>query len=567
MSFSIIETSSVDTSVNQELLKQKGTGVYTSYVVSIALGGTTFTHGAVSGEIKSGGVYYDVQYAGAANITVTNLGVSNTFVYLDNAGNLQQQTSVPTKADWMQKIFTMVVIVEPIAGIVVNFEYLNSPIGQYSGSTRDLWLYLIEQGIPLTIGQVVTGRSDNLGYNVGAGSLMQFGSTGDIENPHVRPYNSVSNVDYVLFDRTTLTANNTDLPKFWDNAGVITALGSTTCVAHRLYRFGSGTFGLQYGQGNYANMDLCRVNSRLEDFVRFPGLEKATFLGWWLLDERATTTSNAIYAEFVEYTIGIQGGTSSSLSGCLLKGNNLSDLLDLATALTNLGLGNVTNLSDANQVATGALNSGSITSGFGDIDVGSSTVSAGDGDFSGNVGIGVNTPGSFTNWSVGKFLDIGSSTVTHNAMALGASQTANGQLLGSLMFYNQANSSAAYNATTSKNAAYVTAWTRTTDSNAGGDSGADLAFYTKPEAGLSGEVLRIDSIGNVGIGTSSPGTKLDVSGPIKSGVYTVGTVPSAAANTNAQITVTNDVIGQPVIAVSNGTTWRRTYDGAAVSTT
>jgi hypothetical protein len=34
----------------------------------------------------------------------------------------------------------------------------------------------------------------------------------------------------------------------------------------------------------------------------------------------------------------VQGGSSSFLAGCLLKGNNLSDLLSLPSALINLGL-------------------------------------------------------------------------------------------------------------------------------------------------------------------------------------------------------------------------------------
>jgi hypothetical protein len=518
-------------SVDQELLRHADTGVYTSYVSSVTVGGTTFSHGAVGGEIKSGGLYYDVQYAGAAGITVDNLAV-NTFVYIDNAGSLQQQTSVPTKSDWMQKIFTMVVVVE--GGVVVNFEYLNSPIGHYSGTTRDLWLYLIEQGIPLKIGQVVTGRADNLGFDVGAGSLMQFGSTGDIENPHVRPYATVSNADYVLFTRTTSSINNTDLIKSWDNADVITALGSTTCVAHRLYRFGSGTLALQYGQGNYANMDLCRTGARLEDFVRFPGLEKATFLGWWLLDERATTTSNSVYAEFVEYTIGIQGGTSSSLSGCLLKGNNLSDLQDLNAALVTLGLNNVTNLSDANQVETGALDSGSITSGFGDVDVGSSSISggtfagtgAGNSSFVGDVGIGTTTPLVKLDVAGATAADPATSGTTQTGASLRLSPTGSG---GTLDFGNLGGG---------------TSWIQATDIT-------DLSQTYKLSLQPNG--------GNVGIGTTTPGAKLEVNGPVKYGIYTVSTVPSAAATPDAYITVSDDANGS-VLVKSNGTIWLRVSD-------
>ena len=40
--------------------------------------------------------------------------------------------------------------------------------------------------------------------------------------------------------------------------------------------------------------------------------------------------------------------------------------------------------------------------------------------------------------------------------------------------------------------------------NGGDDSGADLKFFTKPEAGSIAERMRITSDGNVGIGTTSP---------------------------------------------------------------
>jgi hypothetical protein len=67
-------------------------------------------------------------------------------------------------------------------------------------------------------------------------------------------------------------------------------------------------------------------------------LVNATFFGWWLIQETATNTGGTTLTDFREYTIGVQGGSSSGLAGCLLQGNNLSDLENAATARTNLGV-------------------------------------------------------------------------------------------------------------------------------------------------------------------------------------------------------------------------------------
>jgi hypothetical protein len=110
---------------------------------------------------------------------------------------------------------------------------------------------------------------------------------------------------------------------------------------------------MQYGQGNYANLALARSGAVLEDFVLNPILKNAIFFGWWFIDSTATNTGNTgatVTSYFSDYTIGIQGGSSSGLSGCLLKGNNLSDLLDFPAARANLG---VTSLDAQNVKITG----------------------------------------------------------------------------------------------------------------------------------------------------------------------------------------------------------------------
>jgi hypothetical protein len=339
----VADTTNLQTFVNKTdaaLLKARGTGFTSTYVSTVSVGGTTFAQPAVNGEIYSDQGYFAIAYAGATGITVATLTSPSTYVYIDNAGNLQQQTSEPTRQDWSRKLFTMRIAMDTVAETIIGFEFLANPIGHYSNSMRDFFRALLEQGVPFKGGQTITGRGADLGFDVSAGTIMEFGGTGDINNPNLLSLDAVANASYTLIERTLSgTTGQTNLPQSWDNAGTITTLGSGTFVGHRVYRFSDGTFVIQYGQGNYANLVLARAGILLEEYVLNERLINATFFGWWIIGQTATNTGGTTLTEFREYTIGVQGGSSSGLAGCLLKGNNLSDLLDVSAAQTNIELG------------------------------------------------------------------------------------------------------------------------------------------------------------------------------------------------------------------------------------
>jgi hypothetical protein len=322
-----------------DVLVAGGTGYSTSYVSTVAVGGTTFAQPAVAGRIHSDQGEYVIDYAGATGITVAS-GAASVYVYIDSASNLQQQTTTPTRQDWSRKMFTMRIAMDTDAGTILGFEYLANPLGHYPNSIRDFYSFMLAQGVPFKKDQIVTGRSD-LGFDVSAGELMEFGGTGDIHNANILSVGAVANAGFFLSTRTAFDAGgNTNLPKFWDNGGTLTALGSTTLVGHRLYRFSNGNLCLQYGQGNYANMTLAKAGVLQENYVLNPALKNATFFGWWIIQSTATvTTGTPTLTAFVEYTLGVQGGVSSALSGAALIGNNGSDFLDAGAVRTNIGLG------------------------------------------------------------------------------------------------------------------------------------------------------------------------------------------------------------------------------------
>jgi hypothetical protein len=305
----VVDTTNLQTfvdGVDESLLYARGTGVTISYVSSVVVGGALFSQGGIKGEINGDEGYFNIVGDAQANVAVTILSLPNTFVYYDKAGDLQQQNTEPTRQDFVRKIFTMRIAVNTSTEKIIGFEYLNNPVGHYSNSMRDIYSYLLAQKIPFKKGQNSTGRAADLGFDLDAGSLMEFGGTGDIFNPNIKNLDEVLKAEFFLSTRTSFDAGgNVILPKFWDNNGAITPLGSGTVVGHRLSRYSNGNVCLQYGQGNYANMTLAKAGARLEDYVPNPAIANATFFGWWFINETATNSANTSLVDFVEYKIGI----------------------------------------------------------------------------------------------------------------------------------------------------------------------------------------------------------------------------------------------------------------------
>jgi len=102
-----------------------------------------------------------------------------------------------------------------------------------------------------------------------------------------------------------------------------------------------------------------------------------------------------------------------------------------------------------------------------------------------------------------------------------------------------------------------------------GNTGTDKDMQIFAGGGAGTERIRVKSTGDVGIGTTSPGAKLDVAGTFRAGAYTASTLPSAAANDGAECRVTDSSVAaagnygaivagggaNKVRVFSNGTNW------------
>ncbi len=72
-------------------------------------------------------------------------------------------------------------------------------------------------------------------------------------------------------------------------------------------------------------------------------------------------------------------------------------------------------------------------------------------------------------------------------------------------------------------------------------------------------------VGNLGIGTSSPTTKLHVNGPVRIGSFPVAGLPSASSVGAGTIAYVSNEAGGATLAFSDGSNWRRCTDRAIVS--
>ena len=133
------------------------------------------------------------------------------------------------------------------------------------------------------------------------------------------------------------------------------------------------------------------------------------------------------------------------------------------------------------------------------------------GFLTGNLGLGTTTINTGTLGTSNKFLEVAAGTANGSGTII-LSRTTNGNNneIGGLRFVNTDNADDDGLDSDGKLVAAVSARSVTTDSNASDDSGANLLFYTKPEAGNYAERMRIASSGRVGIGDTSPDAMLKV---------------------------------------------------------
>ena len=190
-----------------------------------------------------------------------------------------------------------------------------------------------------------------------------------------------------------------------------------------------------------------------------------------------------------DYVSTITGGTGITSTGAT-SGEGIAHSLSVDASQTQI-------------TSVGALDAGSITSGFGSIDVGSSAITT-SGTVTGGTLAGTLSTAAQTNiTSVGTLTGLEIATSASDSgvdLTINGNKSSNGAV-GSIIFENASDSVAMIRA-----------------SRVGGNNdAADMQFFTQATGGSNTERMRIDSSGNVGIGGTSGGERLLLTGGATAG--------------------------------------------------
>jgi hypothetical protein len=249
----------------------------------------------------------NVYYTGGTNIPLTNLATADaTFILINSASTLVQQTTFPTAQERREKIF-LGKVVHPsrtsITSINQTVDFDVSPMA----AIRDLWtpLKLINQGI------IVSPHSTTLEINTSAGVLWGngIGWTTNQQNPDSVSISGTSPTTFQYRTRfgpitggTVPTGNTTTIyPGYYDLNGVVTAVGggSNSSTNQRVFLFPTGLVRIQLGQKVYGTLTEAVAGSQTEQFVEYTlNRENGILIGIISVNKNATNLSLAAQAVF-----------------------------------------------------------------------------------------------------------------------------------------------------------------------------------------------------------------------------------------------------------------------------
>jgi hypothetical protein len=314
----------------------------------------------------------NVYYPGGTNIPITNLATADaTFILINSASTLVQQTTFPTPQERRENIF-LGKVVHPsrtsITSLNQTVDFDVSPMA----AIRDLWtpLKLINQGV------LVSPTGTGMTINTSSGTLWGNG-IGWVTNQQNPDGVTISGTSPTTFQyRTQLgpltggsvtTGNTTTIdPGYYDLNGVVTAVGggSNSSTNQRVYLFPTGLVRIQLGQKVYGTLAEAVAGSQTEQFVEYSlNRENGILIGIISLNKSASNLSDVAQAvvNLVSKFGEVLGGTGGLSTTTLQQAYDNSVTPEIVTNSAEGALSiqngtgaadNVTNLFEGRNTAT-----------------------------------------------------------------------------------------------------------------------------------------------------------------------------------------------------------------------
>tara|TARA_R110000803_G_scaffold210568_1_gene282684 strand:+ start:7407 stop:8969 length:1563 start_codon:yes stop_codon:yes gene_type:complete len=334
---------------DEALLNARSTGVRFGGDVTInAANNTRFDVAAGAGQILNNTnpetpSFKGINFNAIIGISVLNISAPRTFIYIDINGVVQQQTTIPTRAEFRTKMFLGRLTSNGINIIAVALDV--TPIQQDVNQIRDLSEFIgsIKKGLQIA-------PNANLTFERTSGEFFDFGTNffTDPLDPHVRAIAAVNPAIFLLYKRDGFISQfNTNVPVTqFDNAGTLTTLTNGRFVNHRVFGFQNGDVVIQYGQQEFLKLSDAVEAIGVEPFVQATQLQTGILLGIITVQKDTTSLTNVATTRITltNQFGGIGGGAAASISGTFLEvGNNLNDVASVTTARINL-LGSLLNV-------------------------------------------------------------------------------------------------------------------------------------------------------------------------------------------------------------------------------
>ena len=349
----VLDATDVQTAYEQiddQLLDTRQTGIRYGGILTVNGGlgvGTGVDVTAGGGDIldntnPAAPTYTSVTWSSFTNVAQTTTpGV--TYWYIDSAGALQQQTTIPTRAQYRTRIY--IGRTSFTGSAITGIAQLPVLTQQTSPSVRDLSMAL---GPVRVSGLDPLASGANLKLQISAGEIFDYGTNWAVSavDPNVVAFSTFDTGVASIFRYATtsgiIATNVTDIDVGnYQVAGVVTAIpGASTRVGiHVIFQFSGGNVRVCYGNNWYSTTtDALAALSSLNPFSLAP----ATFanncfcIGAVVAEKGETDLTNATFVSTNKFGVFGGGAVGVAAASYLQIANNLSDVASPSASLANL---------------------------------------------------------------------------------------------------------------------------------------------------------------------------------------------------------------------------------------